>query len=427
MPNSDKVMRGGAEVKFEPLKNKAAIEFLKRKVPEVSKHWDDFIAPVHAHSFTIAGAPTIEFLADMQNALVKAIDQGTSLGTFRKDFDATVKKFGWPYNGERGWRTRVIYQTNMRSAAQAAKWQVIQKNKDIAPYLEYIHNPNRNPRQQHLAWDGLILHVDDAFWLRAYPINAFGCHCSVRQHSAASLKRMGKEVSDSYSFKTHDVVNKATGQVYHNLPVGVDPGFDDNVGISWTAPATSFGRKLANLPDLLVATAYKNMVTDSFMQAVDRQFAAYFDDISARYAIQKASKQSPKSPPIFTGYLAYPIVDELNKFGIHLDNLAIITPYNQIPHLSAETRNKKLSPAYAGDWVKRIPSLIHNAQAVLYDESKGSLQIIPKEKVGSRRIKVIVKLIGGKDKAIVNQTTSISIVDEANLKEPHLKLIYGSL
>ena len=64
---------------------------------------------------------------------------------------------------------------------------------------------------------------------------------------------------------------------------------------------------------------------------------------------------------------------------------------------------------------------------VLYDESKGSLQIIPKEKVGSRRIKVIVKLIGGKDKAIVNQTTSISIVDEANLKEPHLKLIYGSL
>ena len=165
MPNSNNtppVMRGGAEVKFEPLKNKAAIEFLKRKVPEVSKHWDDFIAPVHAHSFTIAGAPTIDFLVDMQNALVKAIEQGTSLGAFRKDFDATVKKFGWPYNGKRGWRTRVIYQTNMRIAQMAAKWQTLQANKDIAPFLEYKAVMDSRTRPLHRSWDGTIRRIDDA-------------------------------------------------------------------------------------------------------------------------------------------------------------------------------------------------------------------------------------------------------------------------
>ena len=62
MPNSNNtppVMRGGAEVKFEPLQNKAAIAFFKRKVPGLTQAWDDWIAPMHSHSFTIAGGMSI--------------------------------------------------------------------------------------------------------------------------------------------------------------------------------------------------------------------------------------------------------------------------------------------------------------------------------------------------------------------------------
>ena len=80
MPNSNNtppVMRGGAEVKFEPLQNKAAIAFFKRKVPGLTQAWDDWIAPMHSHSFTIAGGMSIDFLTDMQGAIAKALETGT--------------------------------------------------------------------------------------------------------------------------------------------------------------------------------------------------------------------------------------------------------------------------------------------------------------------------------------------------------------
>ena len=42
MPSNNSALDRG--VKFEPLKNQAAIDFLKNKVPEVTKHWDDWLA-----------------------------------------------------------------------------------------------------------------------------------------------------------------------------------------------------------------------------------------------------------------------------------------------------------------------------------------------------------------------------------------------
>ena len=393
MPSGKTVMRGGAAVRFEPLKNQAAIEFLKRKVPELSKHWDDFIAPVHAHSFTIAGAPSIDFLTDMHAALNSAIQNGTSLGQFRKEFDGIVQKHGWSYKGTRGWRTRTIYQNNLRSAQMAGKWQTFQANQDIAPFLEYKAVLDSKTRPTHRQLDGEVHEINDVFWTVYYPPNDYFCRCTVIAHSAASLRRLGKSVSDR-KVVTHEVINPKSGEVYPKQPIGVGVGWDGNVGISWTAPAEAMGRKLASLPPELAGSAYKHMVTPSFMQAVDRNWQSFLKSINGR----------PQNRTQFVGYLDHEVqkalasktsyiikrIDDLNAErlinpnenrgllavpDLQPENLSIVATDKLTDHLGGA--HKKGTPSqWDESLIKLLPSVFHKYQAVLYDVEAGGIGVL---------------------------------------------------
>ena len=90
------------------------------------------------------------------------------------------------------WRTATIYHTNLRTAYQAGRWETL-KN---FPFLRYKHNTVRNPREQHKAWDGVILPSDHPWWDTHYTPNGWGCRCTVLGVSAAKMKAMGWKVSE---------------------------------------------------------------------------------------------------------------------------------------------------------------------------------------------------------------------------------------
>ena len=86
---------------------------------------------------------------------------------------------------------------------------------------------------QHLAWDGLSLRADDPFWDAHYPPNGWNCGCRVMASSDEDLARRGKSGPDpSPPVATRMWRDKNTGEI-HTLPVGIDPGFDYNVGKAW--------------------------------------------------------------------------------------------------------------------------------------------------------------------------------------------------
>ena len=212
-----------------------AIEFFRQKTRMPTDHWTGVWREAHSRAFMVAGAASDALLKDFQEAVQKALSKGTTLVEFRDDFDAIVKKHGWQHTGEAGWRAKIIYETNLATAYSAGRY-VQMTDPDVLrhfPYWEYRHSGSRHPRLMHLAWNGTILPANDAWWDSHYPPNGWHCGCRISPVSEGGLRRMGRDGPDpSPKVVRKPWTNPRTGET-HQVPVGIDPGFDYNVGKAW--------------------------------------------------------------------------------------------------------------------------------------------------------------------------------------------------
>lgn len=204
-----------------------AIAFFRGKVNIPTEHWDDLWQGQHAKGFMVAGAIKEDLLTDLRNLVDRAISEGITLEEFRKGFAEAVVKHGWSYNGGFGWRSKIIYRTNVRTAYMAGRWKQLTDPGllKLKPYLKYRHGDSRVPRPQHLAWDGLILAAEDPWWQTHYPPNGWGCKCKVFAAGPRELERVGKTAPDAAPASP---IDPRTG-----APVGIDKGWAYNVGQAW--------------------------------------------------------------------------------------------------------------------------------------------------------------------------------------------------
>lgn len=220
------------------------IEFFRSKLHIPTERWDDLLGAAHDQAFVVASATAADLLADLHEAALKAIVEGTTLEEFRRDFDRIVAARGWTgWTGEgseagRAWRTEVIYSTNLRTSYAAGRWAQIQAGKADRPYLLYRHSDSAlTPRPQHVAWDGLVLRVDDPFWSSHYPPNGWGCKCRVFALNDDDLADLGKAGPDRAPPVAMD---PATG-----APDGIDQGWDYAPGATWAPDPTRYPAPIA--------------------------------------------------------------------------------------------------------------------------------------------------------------------------------------
>lgn len=187
------VALGGGQQPFDE-----ANQFLRNKINLPTERWDDLQKGMHARAFTVAGATTDGVLSDFRAAIEKAQTQGTSFEAFQKDFDNIVAKNGWSYKGARGWRARTIFETNLRTAHAAGRYQQMTRPEVLAdrPYWMYRKSNSASPRAEHAVWDGIVLLASDPWWQTHYPPNGWGCKCKVITLNERLLKRMGKTGAD---------------------------------------------------------------------------------------------------------------------------------------------------------------------------------------------------------------------------------------
>ncbi|WP_299197964.1 PBECR2 nuclease fold domain-containing protein [uncultured Amphritea sp.] len=219
---------------------KEAIDYLQQKVPLPTNGWQDVYGQQHDHAFMVAGANKTAIIEDFLTGIQAAIKDGETLHAFQKRFDTIVEKHGWSYHGSRGWRSRLIYETNIRQAYNAGREAQMDEPgfKKLFPYMEYRHSGAENFRPQHKAWDHLTLASDDPFWGAHSPSNGYGCKCKKFPKSERAMRRLGKtgpDIAPADEFKEY--LDKRTGEI-RKIPLGIDPGFEHTPGQSWLRQST---------------------------------------------------------------------------------------------------------------------------------------------------------------------------------------------
>ena len=228
-------MSGTAEAFSMPMTE--ALEYFRQKVRVPTRTWTDIWQGAHARAFAVAGVQRDDLLAGIKAALDKAIAQGTTLEEFRRDLGPLMDGLGWRARGRayEGWRTRLVYQANLNAAYAAGRYAQMTEPETLEalPFWAYRHSRKRDPRPEHLAWDGKVLAADDAWWRTHYPPNGWGCGCWAEPLSRRQMRALGKEGPDpSPEVETRPWVDPNTGE-RRDVPKGIDPGWAHNHGQGW--------------------------------------------------------------------------------------------------------------------------------------------------------------------------------------------------
>jgi SPP1 gp7 family putative phage head morphogenesis protein len=358
-----------------------AIDYLQGKLPESTLKWNDLAGPLHGKVFAIAGATDIDLVADIQKSLVDALKNGTTITQFRKDFDATVQKYGWTYKGKRGWRTAVIFNNNMRSAHMAGRWEQLQANKARRPFLQYRTAGDARVRPQHRMWNGLIFPIDDAFWQTHYPPNGWGCRCTVRAYSKADLADENLQVSKPFKVQTRTVVSR-DGEITDQVPLGIDPGWDHNVGQSWLAPELALGQKIAALPKELRGPMADKSISPAYQKVLNSNFKAF-----------KTSIKQPTGAAQIVGFMDSGMINAVTNYmpDLDLESTAVVVIDRKTNHL-AGIHKAQSQQVWPEDWADNLPEHFRDYRALLWDKNNDSLIVIPQGSFNATTPKISVRL-----------------------------------
>jgi SPP1 gp7 family putative phage head morphogenesis protein len=228
-----------------------AIAFFRAKGIAFGFDWRDVWQEEHAKAFTVAKAMSRDLLEDIRQAVDDALVNGTTLATFRQQLTSLLMARGWwgksleidPQTGEQRVvqlgspaRLRTIFDTNLRSAYAAGRWERIQRQKRVFPFLIYKSVKDGRERPEHGAWHKTILPVDHPWWDTHYPPCGWNCRCTARPVNQRMLDRRGEKVTEEpVRFPQRDYVNRRTGEITRTER-GIDPGFSFNVGKAYLDP-----------------------------------------------------------------------------------------------------------------------------------------------------------------------------------------------
>ncbi len=280
-----------------------ALDYFLHKGLRPAFDYRDVWREEHAFSFTVAKATELDVLTTIHTAVSQAISEGRTLAQFKRDLKPELEKLGWwgrqempdPLSGETKAvqlgsprRLRTIYNANVRTAHAAGQWQRAERTKDDLPHLLRTLGPSRKHRDQHVAWHGTLLPIDDSWWDTHMPPNGWECKCRVRQVSRSEHSRLvdkglpaadRKQIIDPETglptgqlekryqpvitkapvIRRVEWQNKRTGEI-ELVPEGIDPGWDTNPGKARAQNLDKYLKgKLVGADPIMVKAAEKDL------------------------------------------------------------------------------------------------------------------------------------------------------------------------
>lgn len=132
--------------------------------------------------YIFSGAKTYQQIND-----ISLIAEDESIKSF-KDFKNEALAIYEQYN--QNW-LETEYKTAIGQAQTAVRWEQIESQKEVLPYLQYSAVIDNNTSEICLPLDGICLPVDDPFWDTNAPLNHFNCRCLLIQHDKEDAQNVG--------------------------------------------------------------------------------------------------------------------------------------------------------------------------------------------------------------------------------------------
>ena len=292
------------------------------------------------------------------------------------------------------------------------------------PWWRYRHSAaSEDPREEHLAWDGLVLRHDDPWWTTHYPSNGWGCNCYVEALADGDLKRIGKTPDKAPPVNMRQVtVGKGAAARIVEAPEGVDPGFAYAPGRQAAlgrAARDRVRKALAQEPAIAargVAEALGNPRSLPALSAEWRRWRAL------------RSGRKPAGEAFEAGALPLAVVDALRKRGEAPASAQVIVTDERLAHMErADKRNR--DQALEGADLDRLPEVLARPEAVLLDkEGKGRTLVFAFQPAAREAAKVAVRLDFREGaRPLANAVRSAGYVAAHNLREPRYVPLDGKL
>ena len=399
-----------------------------------TRAWTDIWEAQHDSAFVVAGAMRDELLDDLRGAVTSAIEDGTTLAQFRQEFDDIVARHGWQYNGGRDWRTRVIYDTNLRTSYAAGRWAQLQAVKSRRPYWRYRHShASENPRLHHLGWDGLVLSADDPWWQTNFPPNGWGCKCYIDALSERDLKRLGKDGPDkapALNWREVTVGERGPSPRTVSVPEHVDPGFAYAPG-SGSMPGRAAQLRLqqgiTQEPQLAGAGVRRMLDNPDVMAAHETAWR----DWRSQAAVPGGQAETFVLGALDRGTQAWLASNK----DLVTASAAITITKRELSHVGRGDKAARRQALNEADW-DRLPSIMHRPDAVLWDRDKQNMLYVFAAADDNRSGKVVVEVNYSSKMAVqgrkreqitTNSVRTAGYVQPGNLREPRYELIRGEI
>lgn len=341
------------------------VKYIKDKRPQLHFDYDEIMHEAHHRVFTVAKITRLDLLKDIQDSLALAAQKGQGFDEWKRGIKDTLARKGWlgdvavtdPKTGEQKQiyvgdrRLRNIYNTNMRVAYAAARYQS-QMNSDL-PYFRYVAVLDDRTRASHRALHGLILPKNHPFWDKGYPPNGWNCRCKVQVVDDDDLRREGWSIAKQIP------------------PTKIHPDWAYNVGKTDNLDKI-LTEKLAKLnKSRAVSKSVKKAVKDDLkdfshkrdLYVWQKGLNAMVDFILKGGIIKEKIYQIAQ-----VGMLVPSVENGLSALGIEPKAQSIAIYQNTISHITRDSKPKAKEPN--ADEIKAIVGVLDRAKHVFYDKKE---------------------------------------------------------
>ena len=175
-----------------------AADYFRGRIPVTAEVFYSIAEEYRALAFTVGGYTKAQILKRFYEALLSALEEGSTIQDFRTGMNDFLELEG--YEGLAPEQADLIFRTNIQTAYNVGHYQQMTDPavRKLRPFWQYDAVNDSHTRPSHLEMDGRVFPADSPVWDVWFPPNGFKCRCTVKTLSQRQVEQRGLTVETAF-------------------------------------------------------------------------------------------------------------------------------------------------------------------------------------------------------------------------------------